>query len=223
MIELWGAQGKEKGDRFRANKDLLATSIQEIAKLEKALVPFTDLERQIQAQTRAMDQAQSRLDFLQSISAQWNKERAPRLKEINALIKSENFAKSARERLAQIDSELKAIGYDAAKHDALRASEKEKRAIETELRQLEQANAALKPLQREIGELETQVTQQGRSRQSPHQSSNRACRRGGRPTRCTWHGIATARSAGKRKHDAPGGRCRQTARCGAGRFTPAQS
>jgi exonuclease SbcC len=160
MIELWGAQGKEKGDRFRANKDLLAKSIQDIAKLEKALAPFTDIERQIQAQTRAIDQAQSRLDSLQSISVQWTKERAPRLKEIKALLKSGNFAKSAREKLAQIDSELKAIGYDAAKHDALRASEKEKRAIETELRQLEQANAALKPLQREIGELETQVTQQ---------------------------------------------------------------
>jgi exonuclease SbcC len=62
--------------------------------------------------------------------------------------------------LAQIDSGLKALGYDAAAHDALRRAELAGRAAETESRKLEVARASLAPLEREIAGLEAQETAQ---------------------------------------------------------------
>jgi exonuclease SbcC len=70
---------------------------------------------------------------------------------------SESFASEARQLLAQIDAELKSIGYDAAAHDACRLQEAQSRSAEGEYRALEAARAALQPLQREIEETQAQA------------------------------------------------------------------
>jgi exonuclease SbcC len=65
--------------------------------------------------------------------------------------------------LADIDNELKVIGYDAAAHDASRKLEALARTAEGEYRALEVARAALQPLEREIteaqGQLETSIAE----------------------------------------------------------------
>ncbi len=62
-----------------------------------------------------------------------------------------------RKVLADIDDELKAIGYDAAAHDASRNHEAAARTAEGEFRLLEAARAALQPLEREIAEIQSQL------------------------------------------------------------------
>jgi exonuclease SbcC len=71
---------------------------------------------------------------------------------------SESFSGEARELLAQVDAELKNIGYDAAAHDLCRQEEGATRSAEDEFRHLEAARAALQPLQREIDEAEKQLS-----------------------------------------------------------------
>jgi hypothetical protein len=44
-----------------------------------------------------------------------------RLGEVIQSVEQESFAPQARARLAEVDAELKAIGYDAAEHDARNA------------------------------------------------------------------------------------------------------
>jgi exonuclease SbcC len=69
-----------------------------------------------------------------------------------------NYAGEARKALAGIDKELKAIGYDAVAHDTCRQQEGQLRAAEAEFRSLETARAALQPLEREIEDIQTQLT-----------------------------------------------------------------
>jgi exonuclease SbcC len=97
---------------------------------------------------------EGRLATLESQSLVWETQLGPRLAEVTQLLDREGFAPQARAHLAEIDAELKAIGYDAAAHDADRRAELEGREAEVELRTLEQAKAAIAPLEREIGDLQ---------------------------------------------------------------------
>jgi exonuclease SbcC len=80
-----------------------------------------------------------------------------RLNEINRILEAGDYAHAAREELNRINLALKAIGYDAATHDAVRREEQAGRASENHIRQLHEARAALQPLEREIAGLEEQI------------------------------------------------------------------
>ena len=71
----------------------------------------------------------------------------------------EAYAPKARQGLAEVDAQLKAIGYDSAAHDAVRKAEQGGRRAQEEFRALENARAALAPLEREMGELEVQLVE----------------------------------------------------------------
>lgn len=160
MIGLWTAEGKERGDRYRANKKEMEKAIEQVALLEKSMVGLKELDDRLREQTRSADQQSNRLVELEKLQIEWQSEKEPRLKEIDETLKFKGYAKEDRAELSKIDGELKKIGYDAAKHDSLRKEEEELRTSETEIRLLEQAQAASKPLEREIGELEKQIGHQ---------------------------------------------------------------
>ena len=160
MVALWTQEGTEKGDQFRANKATLDKADARVAAIEKQIQGLAQAEAQLRDYTRRADQLSNSLEELQKLAAVWEKEGAPRLEELESKLAKDDYAAEARKELAAIDAELKAIGYDAAQHDQMRALEQAARSAETELRALEQAQAASKPLEREIAELEKQISEQ---------------------------------------------------------------
>ncbi|MCH7481174.1 MAG: SMC family ATPase, partial [Chloroflexi bacterium] len=68
----------------------------------------------------------------------------------------------ASKKLAEVDAELKQIGYDANTHDMVRKDEKEQRIVEEEMRSLEAARAAAVPLEREIKDIQEQIKTQSK-------------------------------------------------------------
>ena len=68
-------------------------------------------------------QLSTRLELLETQCAAWQSTGAPRLDEIALALEREAFAPDAHARLAEVDAELKAIGYDAAAHDQARRAE----------------------------------------------------------------------------------------------------
>jgi exonuclease SbcC len=157
LIEELRAEGKEKGDKYRANSTLLKEVTSQVEELEKKIAEFGDIESKLREKTRLLDQISNQLSTLEKTNQDWEKTHAPRLKEIQSTLETKNFAQEARKTLAEIDVELKEIGYDAASHDAAREVEKELRSAESDLRRLENARATLVPLEREIKELDQQI------------------------------------------------------------------
>ena len=157
LIEAMTVQGKEMGDRYRANRNLLDQADQVVRGLEGEMQSLADVEQQLRLHNQAIAQLEARLAALESQNQAWETQLAPRLVEAARLLDGDGFAPEARARLAEIDSELKAIGYDAAAHDADRRAELEGRAVEGELRSLEQARAALAPVEREIADLQEEA------------------------------------------------------------------
>jgi DNA repair protein SbcC/Rad50 len=160
LIETLNAQGTEMGDRYRANQALLRQSDSQVGELEREVAGLTRAEAQLRSHTQTLAQFSSRLEVIEAQKEQWKSNGAARLEEVQRLLDEEAFALEARARLAEIDAELKEIGYDAAAHDAVRRAEQAGRASEEQVRTLEKARAALAPLERELEDLNRQITVQ---------------------------------------------------------------
>jgi DNA repair protein SbcC/Rad50 len=154
LIEELTIQGREMGDRYRSNQALLKESDASVKRLEQEIASLAKAETDLRTHTRSVDQLTNRREAVVLALDEWDTSQALQLAEIETQLSQQAFAPAARRQLAEIDSELKEIGYDAASHDLVRQRETAGRNTEIDLRALEQARAALAPLEREISELE---------------------------------------------------------------------
>ena len=156
LLERLKSEGNDKGDLFRVNKATAQGLEEELRSLEAQITELKSAEVESRQHTARAAQLEQRVLTLEAHLLDWELKGAIRLLEIETQLKEENYANAARKRLAQVDSELKKIGYDTAAHDALRLEEEQGRGSEVERNKLEQARAALAPLEREIADYETQ-------------------------------------------------------------------
>lgn len=160
LIAHLTAQGTERGDRYRQNLALLKTAEQQQLALNSELQRFAGLDETLRDAQRRADQTQADLDQLDLVNRNWQEQEAPRLAELQQTLETGDFALPARAELAAVDAELKALGYDAEAHEQIKARELAGRRDEEEFHQLEKAQAALTPLQRELTDLNAQLQTQ---------------------------------------------------------------
>jgi exonuclease SbcC len=161
LVERLQADGTEMGDRYRTNQTLLQQSDELVRDLETQIAGLAQAETDLRTHGQALAKLNSRLDLLETAQAAWSAREAPRLEALQQELESESYAPEAHLELERIDAALKAIGYDAAAHDAARQAEEAGRASEAKLRGLESARAALAPLEREIAETQALLDGQG--------------------------------------------------------------
>jgi DNA repair protein SbcC/Rad50 len=160
LIAKLKAEGSSKGDRYRANQALLRSLNEELAGSRESLAALQRVDGDLRARQRQLDQLTSRQRLLDSQQAEWQATGPARLQAVSDALAAGTFALAARARLAEIDDQLKEIGYDAAAHDRVRNAEAAARFSADELRTLERAQAALAPLEREINDLRQQSATQ---------------------------------------------------------------
>ncbi len=159
LIERLNADGSEMGDRFRDNKTRLQQIDDELTRLETQINQLNLAKNEIRQHTARIAQLEQQIETHTRRSAEWQIQTAPRLAELQQSLEQESYALEARRKLAEVDAELKKIGYDAAAHDRLRQAEQAGRASEAALNELTRASAALAPLDREIADLQEQRRQ----------------------------------------------------------------
>jgi exonuclease SbcC len=157
LINELNAQGTELGDRFRSNQAFIMEAEQNEQALRMQINILSRSEEDRLAQVQAITKLENQVESIRQRANEWQQKGAPRLAGVQQALASEAFSMEARQLLAQIDLELKAIGYDAAAHDASRRQEAELRSAEGRFHELEKARAALQPLEREIEENQTQL------------------------------------------------------------------
>lgn len=156
-IEELNQQGKQMGDRFRSNVDFLQNSEQMVKDIEAQIKDLSIIESQRDGVTQTKARLEARINAITQLDSDWQTKGLPRKQEVDLLLKEDNFASQARQQLAQVDMDLKAIGYDAAAHDRVKKHEADLRRFENEIRLLEKSQAALEPLEREIASLQSQI------------------------------------------------------------------
>ncbi len=156
LIERLTTQGKVLGDRYRLNQALLREGEQQLAELEAQVKSLSAFEQQRLEHSQALARCNAQQEQAVQVLQAWQAQGAARLADVEQTLRAETFAAAARACLAEVDAELARLGYDLAAHEAARQAEADGRLVEEEYHALEKAQAALAPLEREIGELETQ-------------------------------------------------------------------
>jgi DNA repair protein SbcC/Rad50 len=159
-IAQLNAEGKSMGDRYRDNRLRMDALGAEAKPLEGDLVELSKADDARVAQAGLLSELKARHDGATEIVAAWKKTGDKRLLQVDKSLAKETYAAEARASLKELDRELKALGYDVGAHDQARHVELAGRQSEAALRGLEAARAALAPLEREIGDLKSQLSTQ---------------------------------------------------------------
>ena len=157
LIDQLNGQGATMGDRFRANKTGLDDITLQVSNMEIELTRLIPAEKERLLLTTQLTQLEERILSSRKMLLDWKGEKAKRLLEIKQLLEKENYLPETRNQLVEIDKKLSSLGYDAAAHDAAKSSEITGRAYEVEYNSLSSANAAIKPLENEINNLQKQI------------------------------------------------------------------
>jgi DNA repair protein SbcC/Rad50 len=153
-------EGKQIGDRFRANKAAIEELTTRILQQETQYTKLASADADRLSASNTISQLSERLESIQKQVADWEQSGAPRLADVMKILEKEKYAPGARKQLASLDKQLAALGYEAVAHDAARQTELQSRPAEKEYRDLQAAQAALKPLDDEISNLNATISLQ---------------------------------------------------------------
>ncbi len=157
LVKSLEAEGKGLGDRFRKNKATLENADRVVKDLQLEITELSLAEKRFRDAQGKLIQLEQQLKTLEDADLTWQKEGRLVLEKTRKALDQEQFAPDARKELKKIDAELKKIGYDAAEHDRIRKISSGGAAVQERKSTLDKAEAALKPLNREIKELGEQL------------------------------------------------------------------
>lgn len=147
-------EGRQKGDRYRANQKESAEILNQIADSEAQIAKLASAENERVRYTSEVSQLKERLDSLQSRIKAWETTGRKRLKEVEKLLENGKYAVEEQKQLAKLDKELARLGYDAAAHDNARKKEGELRSVEEEHSNLKSAREVSRQIEAEIESIE---------------------------------------------------------------------
>lgn len=147
------AEGKDKGDAFRANKKEMDDLEKQIADYASRIAQLSNADADRLRFSNSISQLTTQLETVQKQNTEWEKTGAKRLKEIEKILGSGKYASQAQKTLKLLDKELAKLGYDVSAHEVKRAEELELREIEEDYRKLDSAREVSKRIESEIKEL----------------------------------------------------------------------
>lgn len=157
LIEDLEKQGKDLGDRYRENQATLKEADQVVKDLQLEITQLSLADNRLRSLQAEVDRIDNQLESIDREKQEWNKNQLGVLESVQKTLAEETYAQDARQDLEKINAELKAIGYDAAEHDRVRELTNQGADIQAKKAELDKSEAALKPLDREISELEEQL------------------------------------------------------------------
>lgn len=151
------AEGREKGDKYRANSDEAKSISKQITEYETRITQLSPAENDRVKYASEVSQLTERMERLQAIGKDWATTGKKRLREVEKLLESGKFAADEQKSLARLDKALAKLGYDASAHDEARRKETELRNVDEEHGNLQSAKEANKQVENEIASLRAEI------------------------------------------------------------------
>ena len=156
-LEQLEAEGKEKGDRYRANQSESAQLAQQISDQEAQIGKLASAENDRLRYAAQVSQLTERRDTLQALLKEWESAGQKRLEQVNKALETGRYAADEQKELARLDKRLAKLGYDAAAHDEIRQLEIQGRSVESEYTHLTSAREVSKQIEGEIASLGSEI------------------------------------------------------------------
>ncbi|MBN2117277.1 MAG: SMC family ATPase [Anaerolineales bacterium] len=150
------SEGREKGDRFRANQSEAVELARQIKDYETQIAELASAENERVQYASEISQLTERLDRLQALAKDWESAGKKRLKEVEKILETGKYATDEHKRLAKLDKELEKLGYDISAHERARAAESELHAVEAEHASLKSAREVSRQIAGEIANLKSE-------------------------------------------------------------------
>jgi len=96
-------EGKERGDRFRANKSGLDDLARRIVEFESQIARLENVERQRLVYSNSVTQLTERIEALKNSIKNWEAAGAMRLNEVETILASEKYTVEAQKPIADLD------------------------------------------------------------------------------------------------------------------------
>jgi DNA repair protein SbcC/Rad50 len=151
------AEGREKGDRYRANTDVSKKLSNQITDYELRITKLSSAENNRLKFAGELSGLNERVIRLEALGKDWESSGKKRLKEVEKLLESGKYAVEEHKQLAKLDRELAKLGYDASAHDEARQKESGLRSAEEEFSSLKSAKEVIKQIDGEIAGLEAEI------------------------------------------------------------------
>lgn len=156
LIQL-EAEGRQKGDTFRANQAEATELAQQITSGEASISQLASAENDRVRFASEISQLNERLESLQEAANTWASEGKRRLEEIETLLETNTYAVHEHQELAKLDRELEKLGYDVTAHEAAREAETRLRVIQEDYTNLKSAKDVSKQIESEIASLKSEI------------------------------------------------------------------
>jgi exonuclease SbcC len=156
-LEKLEVEGKEKGDRFRANKLETEHLREQLANYELKITKLSSAENDRVRYASELSQLTERMETLQTFVEAWEAAGRKRLKAVEKALGNGKYALEEQKQLAKIDRQLAKLGYDAAAHDDARQAEIQGRTVDEEHSNLKSAREVSKQIESEIVNLRSEV------------------------------------------------------------------
>lgn len=159
LVKKLKADGKDLGDRYRKNQTTLEEAEGVVKDLQLQITELSLIENNLRSLAQETDKITNKVNQVDAERKNWEKEGKKTLSANQETLENESFAMEERKLLASINDTLKKIGYDAAEHDRIREIVNQGAAIQQKKVTLDSAEAALKPIKREIKDLTEQLAE----------------------------------------------------------------
>jgi DNA repair protein SbcC/Rad50 len=156
-LEKLEAEGREKGDRFRANKLETEKLREQLADVELRITKLSSVENDRVRYASEVSQLTARMETAQASVQTWESAGRKRLREVQKALESGKYAVAQQKQLAKIDRQLAKLGYDAAAHDQARQAEIQGRSVDEEHSNLRSAREVSKQIESEIANLKSEI------------------------------------------------------------------
>jgi exonuclease SbcC len=151
------SEGKQEGDRFRANQAEAAELAKQITNYELQITELSSAENERVQAASEVSLLTERMETLQRFAREWETTGRKRLKEVEKMLESGKYAVGEQKQLAKLDKQLEKLGYDVAAHDYAREEELELRTVEEEYASLKSAKEVSKQINSEIANLKSEI------------------------------------------------------------------
>jgi DNA repair protein SbcC/Rad50 len=156
LTQLEG-EGKQKGDRFRANQAESAELAKEITTYEAQITKLSRAENERVEYASEVSLLKERMETLQSFAKAWETSGKTRLKEVEKILEAGKYAVDEQKQLAKLDKELEKLGYDVVAHEIAKEREIELRSVEEEHISLKSAKEVSKQIESEIANIRSEI------------------------------------------------------------------
>ena len=151
------SEGKQEGDRFRANQAEAAELAKQITNHESEITRLISAENERVRYASEVSLLTERRETLQRFAREWETRGRKRLKEVGKILETGKYAGDEQKQLAKLDKQLEKLGYDVSAHEAAREAELDLRAVEEEYANLKSAREVSKQIESEITNLKSEI------------------------------------------------------------------